>query len=470
MRPLRITVRDRVNQKEERMMRKRGNTRLLVLGFACLALVMSGCGRAVVPEASAAQAEEQETAEKHEDAHEEELPVGDLTVEQVLEARCPHGLTIECDECRYEVGVVKVDASLVNAGDGTNAGLVKTSAVPAKRQLAAPVNITGEVRLNENTEVHVSPRIPGVVRKVNVDIGADVKEGDVLFTMDSVELGEALSDYEKNKALAALSQKNYRREKSLFDQKIGAEIDMIEAQMQYEEYQTAQKASEQRLHVLGLSDGDIAAINSADEKSLSGALAVRAPISGTVIEKHAVIGELVGPEKGTMIIADLSAVWVWGTVYERDLDAVIRQQAAGAIPVEITVPAYPGVTFRGEMNYVGATMDEATRTVQVRTVVDNGDRRLRPGMFCQAKIFLGSSEDVLAVPKEAVFSDEGTDFVFTHMKDDYYLRQNVKKGREFEDGVEILDGLKPGQTIVTDGAFVLKSDVLRSKMGAGCAD
>ena len=77
---------------------------------------------------------------------------------------------------------------------------------------------------------------------------------------------------------------------------------------------------------------------------------------------------------------------------------------------------------------------------------------------------------MLAIPKAALLSDEGVSFVFTHMQDDYYLRTNVQKGRDFAEGVEILKGLAPGQKIVTEGAFVLKSDALRSKMGAGCAD
>jgi cobalt-zinc-cadmium efflux system membrane fusion protein len=466
MRPVLSAIRKllwpRVNRKEENTMSKCGKTWLFVFGIASMALAMPGCDRGVVSESRAGKSEE--------GVAEQAIAVGTLTVEQVLQARCPHGLTIECDECRYEVGVVKVDASLLKQADGATAGLLKTIQVAEKRKMTVAVDITGEVRMNENTAVHVSPRIPGIVREVKVDIGTEVKKDDVLFTLDSVELGQALSDYERNMALTALSERNFQREKSLFDKKIGSEMEMIEAQIRFEEYQTALKASEQRLHVLGLTDSDIAEIDPTNHKSLSGSLAVRAPIDGTIIEKHAVVGELVEPARVTIVLADLNTVWVWGGVYERDLAAVVKHKIAESIPVEVSVPAYPGDKFHGQMNYIGATMDEATRTVQVRTVIDNSDRRLRPGMFCQGRILLSTDEEVLAIPKVALLSDEGNDFVFIHMKDDYFLRQNVKKGREFEDGVEILEGLTPGQTIVTEGAFVLKSDVLRSKMGAGCAD
>jgi cobalt-zinc-cadmium efflux system membrane fusion protein len=431
----------------------------LLAGIAGVALVLAGCGKNAADKGEA----------KAEGKEQQEGVVGDLTVEQVLKAECPHGLTIECDECRYEVGVVKVDPSLMKPSEGAESGLVRTLQV-TKSKMTTAVNITGEVQMNENSAVHVSPRIPGVVRAVNVDIGAEVAKGDVLFTLDSVELGAALSEWEKNLAMTELSNKNFQREKSLYEKKVGPESDMIEAQMKHEEYQIALKASEQKLHVLGLTEDDVAKIDPNNHDSLSGALAVRAPMHGTIIEKHAVVGELVEPGKDTMILADLDSVWVWGGVYERDLGMVLKRKLADGIPVEVSVPAYPDRVFSGQMNYIGATMDEATRTVKVRTVIDNKDRLLRPGMFCQGRILITTDEDVLAIPKVALLSDEGVDFVFTHMKDNYYLRTNVKKGRDFAEGVEILKGLAPGRMIVTAGAFILKSDVLKAKMGAGCAD
>jgi cobalt-zinc-cadmium efflux system membrane fusion protein len=115
-------------------------------------------------------------------------------------------------------------------------------------------------------------------------------------------------------------------------------------------------------------------------------------------------------------------------------------------------------------------MEEQTRTVKVRATVRNEKELLRPGMFCQVRILLPSTETVLAVPRAAILADEGYHFVFRHMKDDYYVRKVVRKGREFDDKVEILDGLKADEVVIADGAFLLKSDVLREKMGAGCAD
>jgi cobalt-zinc-cadmium efflux system membrane fusion protein len=204
--------------------------------------------------------------------------------------------------------------------------------------------------------------------------------------------------------------------------------------------------------------------------SREGLLQIRAPIAGTIIAKHAAINELAGPGAEVMVLADLSVLWVWADVYERDLEPILETRSRGEVSVEIFVNSFPGRAFKGELDYVGATMDEATRTVKVRAAVDNGEELLRPGMFCEVRMSLASTEAILTVPKAAVLSDEGRDFVFKHLKDEYYVRRAVKKGREFDESVEIVEGLEPGELIVVEGAFLLKSDVLRSKMGAGCAD
>jgi cobalt-zinc-cadmium efflux system membrane fusion protein len=115
-------------------------------------------------------------------------------------------------------------------------------------------------------------------------------------------------------------------------------------------------------------------------------------------------------------------------------------------------------------------MDEASRTVKMRIEVPNADRRLLAGMFATVKVFLPSPEQMTVLPLTAVLEDEGRSFVFMHHHDDYYVRRPVKLGRVWAGRVEITGGVAGGETVVSDGAFLMKSDVLRSKMGAGCAD
>ena len=408
--------------------------------------------------------------EHHDHGGEEGSADLSMSVEEILRANCEHDMkTYQCPECRYEVGVVKADASLLKDSQGSGDGLLRTVAV-SREMIDTEMNVTGEVQLNENAHAHISPRIPGIIRSVRVDMGAQVKTDDILFEIESVELGQALSEYEKNRAMKELSQRNFDRERSLFERKIASERDMIDAQMMYEQYQTELKAAEQKLRVLGLREKDIAAEERDARKISAGLLPVRAPLDGMIIEKDAVVGEQVEPGNPIMLLADLSTLWVWADIYERDLAQLIESKDQGEIPIEVQVHAFPGRAFEGEIDYIGATMDEMTRTVKVRATVRNDHGLLRPGMFCEVRVLVKSAEPVLSIPKVAFLSDDGHDFVFKNLKDDFYVRRPVKKGRDFADRVEILTGLRPGEKIVVDGAFLLKSDVLRWKMGAGCAD
>jgi len=393
----------------------------------------------------------------------------DLSLEEILAAACEHGiLTYRCDQCRYEVGVVRVDPSLVGDADGPGSGLVKPVQV-GRGRVETVLRATGEIQLNGNTAAHITPRVSGVINSVQVDIGTKVVRDQVLFEIESVELGQALSEYEKALALTELTRKNLEREESLFDKKISSEREVIEARMAHEQNRAELKAVAQRLHVFGLQDRDFAALGPHPRGVRAGNLAVRAPLAGTVIEKHAVVGEAVDPGRDVLLIADLSTLWVWADIYEKDMGRLL-DHPAGPLPVEVSVHAFPGRTFAGEVDYLGATMDERTRTVKVRVTLGNAEGLLRPGMFCENRILVGSGKEALAVPWVALMSDAGRDFVFKRLTGDYFVRREVRRGQDFGDRVEILEGVTPGEVVVGDGAFLLKSDVLRSKMGAGCAD
>jgi len=438
---------------------------IFVAGVAALAAAAGGCGGNAE---SMDVHEAVETPPCSEESGEREIAPVDL--EKVMSARCEHGeLTYRCGECRYEVGVVRIDTSLVSGADTGASAVIRIARVTTRRTETV-IRATGEISMNENATVHVSPRVPGIIRQVNVDMGSEVPRGAVLLEIESMELGEALGQYRMGRTLAALSAKTYERERSLYEQKIGSEQEMIEARITLEQHEAELAMAEQKLHVLGFSDGDIEMIGRGEGGLPRGTLPIRASIAGTVVSKHASTGELAEPGNDLVVLSDLSAVWVWIDVYERDLAALIEGKKAGVLPVEVRVRAFPDRVFSGEVSRIGATMDEATRTVKARVVVANRDRLLRPGMFCEARIALGGGGQSLAVPRAALLADEGVEFVFKHMTEGYYVRQDVRTGRDLGDEAEILAGLSAGETIVIGGAFLLKSDVLREKMGAGCAD
>jgi cobalt-zinc-cadmium efflux system membrane fusion protein len=148
----------------------------------------------------------------------------------------------------------------------------------------------------------------------------------------------------------------------------------------------------------------------------------------------------------------------------------LRPQLESRMAAAVYVKAYPGEEFRGTVDLVSPVMDEASRTIRLRIAVANPRGRLFAGMFADVKVFLPGAEEALALPRNAVLEDAGRSFVFIHHHGDYYVRRPVEPGRSWGDRVEVLQGLKGGETVVADGSFLLKSDVLRSKMGAGCAD
>jgi cobalt-zinc-cadmium efflux system membrane fusion protein len=391
------------------------------------------------------------------------------TLEEVANNPCEHAVPIyQCDECRYEVGLVKLAPELIKENP-EDKGLIRTSeALLTKAE--SFLEATGEIQFNDNATVHITPRTAGIISAVHVDIGSKVNKGDVLFEMESVELGEAMAAYTKSCALTELSRKTYERKRTLFDEKVSSEAALIEAQMAYEENKAELEHRKQQLRVLGMTETEIKNLQSADNPGQAGRLQFRAPMDGMIIGRHAAVGNLIQPGEEVMLLTDLSTVWVWLDIYEQDLAAVLSNDKENRPQVLVETNAFPGRIFTSEIDYIGALMDEKTRTVKLRAHLDNPDGLLRPGMFCKARIQGNAEATVLAVDSDAVLSDEGAYFVFKHWKDDYYFRCPVKRGREFASSVEIREGLQAGETIITEGAFLLKSDILREKMGAGCAD
>ncbi len=388
----------------------------------------------------------------------------DRPVDELLAATCEHGKkTHECDECRYEVGVVRVPAKLVDGG------LLKQASA-ARRRVEAPIALTGEIRFDERHVAHVSPRIEGTVRRVHASLGERVRRGQPIVELESVQLGEAESEVLAAQAALRLARASFERQEQLRKEQISSEKEYLAARQEHEAAQIRARSAGEKLARLGVGRGDVERLVSTGQSSSDGALVVRAPADGIVLEMHAVPGELVKPDQSIVTVGDVSSVWVWADLHEDQLGRVLDAQRGEKLRAEVAVKAFPDATFPGGVDFVGPTMDERTRTVKVRVAAANPDAKLRAGMFASVRIFLPGREEALAVPSAAVLSDEGRAFVFVHHHGDYWIRRPVDPGRRWLDWVEVKSGLTGAETVAADGAFLLKSDVLRSKMGAGCAD
>ncbi len=189
-------------------------------------------------------------------------------------------------------------------------------------------------------------------------------------------------------------------------------------------------------------------------------IAVRAPISGVVQERSVTQGETVAADAALLILVNTASVALEATLYERDVTLV----HLGA-PVRLTVDALPGRAFSGRISFLGARLDPETRTLTARALIPNRGE-LRPGMFARGQIEVGSGAMVLAVPKDAVQSMDGKPVVFVRgAKPDTFLAREITKGATAGGKTQIKSGLKPGEMVVSQGAFIVKSQAMKSELG-----
>lgn len=438
---------------------------MLSIAGLLLALSAASCGRPVasgaLQTAPAGDAPADSSAILVAKAEQAEPSDLDRPLEELFALTCEHQRkTFECAECRYETGVVCAPARLF-AG-----GLLQTRKAVRER-IAIPLQLTGEVRFDERRVTHLNTQAEGIVRQVHVALGDRVSAGQALIEIESVAVGEAEGACLEAQAVLRLARRNHERALGLRNEGISSEKEYLQAR---QEFETAEIRAESALGVLtrlGMSAADARRLG---PESARGRLTLRAPAGGTVLSLHAVPGEVARTEEPLATLGDDATVWVWADLYERDVARFSRRQIERRMAATVTVKAYPGEEFRGTVDLVSPVMDEASRTVRLRIAVANPRGRLFAGMFADVKVFLPGGQEALALPRNAVLEDAGRSFVFIHHHGDYYVRRPVEPGRSWGDRVEILRGLKGGETVVADGSFLLKSDVLRSKMGAGCAD
>ncbi len=398
--------------------------------------------------------------------HGEEKSDLDRSVDEMWTAKCEHDiLHYTCDECRYELGAVKLSPTVI--AENEKPGLINTTLV-GTQPFSRVLPLTGEVQVNDTKTVHVSSPLPGIVRRTMVNIGQKVSAGDILFEIDSPEVAEAKADYLKKMAVLQLARKTAEREANLFAKKISAEVEMQEAKTRQAEAEIELANTRTRLTRSGLSSKEIELLGNSATNTMTGIIAVRASQNGTVLEGHVNSGEYVESGKELFVLSDLSEVWVWANLKESD--AIALNPSGSKIPAEVSAQGTGGKKHQGTLDVISGMMHEQTRTVRARITASNAEGLLRPGMFVNVKLLLPGGENVVTVPKVAVLADEGRTFVFVHKEGDYWIRRPVALGETFGDQVIIRNGLTSGQKIIADGSFLLKSDVLRKKMGAGCAD
>ena len=329
----------------------------------------------------------------------------------------------------------------------------------AAGRLEVQVHTPGEVRVNPDLLAHIVPRVGGVARDIHANIGDEVEQGQVLAVLDSPELSELKSAYLVARERLELARTTFEREKSLWDQSISSERQFLEAKNGLAEALIELQEAEQKLQALGFPGGELAELSFEDGERFT-RFAMTAPLSGTVIRKHIVRGEVLQEDTEAFVVADLRSVWVMLTAYQKDLPFL---RVGQTVHIEA---GQGGPSTTASVDYISPIVDEATRTASVRIELRNLEGRWRPGSFVTATI---SGDAVLVpvlVPGSAVQTIDDHSVVFVETGEGF-VPHPVRIGRSNSTPSEIVAGLDAGQSYVARGAFILKSQLAKGAFGEG---
>ncbi|MBW0170332.1 MAG: efflux RND transporter periplasmic adaptor subunit [Hydrogenophaga sp.] len=324
---------------------------------------------------------------------------------------------------------------------------VKAAGIVIKESGAAVIRTTlqlpGEIRFNEDRTAHIVPRAAGVVESVSANLGQKVSRGQILAVVSSSTVSEVRSELQAAAKRRELAQTTYEREHTLWEQKISPEQDVLQARQALREAEIAVANATQKLKTLGASVGSGAL----------GRVELRAPFDAMVVEKHIAIGEAVREDANVFTLSDLSTVWAEMSVGASDLPKVrvgerVRVKADAA-----------DVVAEGKIAFVGSLIGAQTRTAPARVELSNPQGAWRPGLFVTVEVLTNENDKASAVTVDAnaLQTVEDKPSVFTKV-DGGFVAKPVRVGRTDGQRVEILDGLKAGESYAADGSFVVKSE------------
>lgn len=317
----------------------------------------------------------------------------------------------------------------------------------------------GIVQPNQRNMAEITTLVRGRVIEVYADLGQEVKANAPLAILYSSELGLAQSAYLKARARLHVAEQAYARAKFLLQEKVIGEAEAQRRQAELLSIQAEANEAHDRLKLLGMSHEEFRRLERSRE--IRSVVPIVAPFAGRIIGRKLTRGEVVETTENLFVIADLSEVWVVANIPEKDIPFVHAVHASGDKQAEVRINAYPKEVFRGAITYVGDVLDPVTRTMQLRLELPNPDGRLKPEMFATIRLFSEAQPDRLAVPDAALQRDQGRTFVFVQRSPNEYEVRDVQVGESNGTLTAVLGGLKEGEQVVTHGAFVLKSELLK---------
>jgi len=319
----------------------------------------------------------------------------------------------------------------------------------------------GVVRPNENALANITTLVRGRVAEVHADLGQMVKANQLLAVLHSGDLGLAQSAYLKARARRHVAEQAYQRAQFLFQEKVIGQAEEQRREGEMISIRAEAQEALEGLRLLGMDDKQIRSLERT--QTIRSQVPIVAPFAGRVIARDLTKGELVETTNKLFAVADLSTVWVVANVSEKDVSYVQRATTVPNQPVEVHVTAYPDEVFQGTVVYVGDVLDTATRTMQVRLTLANPTGRLKPEMFATIRVSSEPASDILVVPEAAVQHDRDRSFVFVQQEPGIFEARTIRLGEKNGTFAEVLEGLREGEVVVRDGAFTLKSELLKPK-------
>ncbi|MCX6908021.1 MAG: efflux RND transporter periplasmic adaptor subunit [Verrucomicrobia bacterium] len=364
-----------------------------------------------------------------------------------------HGVPeAECAICRPELAakLKPGEGAKVRLPSAESAGIVGVqTAPPASGTATESIECYAEIAFNQSRLAQLVAPVGGIIQSVEADLGDKVKEKQPVAKLWSAALAEAV-------AKAVLSHQTLERERRLRAERVTSEKDLQEAEATH-------RAACQQLRLLGFTEEQVDTMGAKPQESVL--LDVRAPFAGEIVERMAVRGAMVEAGKPLFTLADRSTMWAVLNIEESALARVRVGQT-----VEVRVESLPGRVFTGKLTWIAAEVDERSRMARARAEVPNPDGLLRAKMFAQARILTRRADGALLLPSSAVQRIAGNTLIFVKLADDLFEARAITVGAKFNGQIEVTAGLKPQEQVVVNHGFTLKSQLLASRLGAGCAD
>jgi cobalt-zinc-cadmium efflux system membrane fusion protein len=352
------------------------------------------------------------------------------------------------------VAPVVVDPSVVEITPQLQQQL-KLAAV-GKVDMREILRVSGSIQVDEQRVARLGASVTGRINDIDAVLGQHVKQGQVLATLNSTELAQNQLSYIKALQQISLHTKAVERAKLLLEADVISAAELQRREAELAAAQAELYAARDQLLVLGMSEQAIKQLtNSGQMRSFS---SVTARLDGTVISRKVNLGQVVQPAEELFIVADLSHVWAVAEVPEQQIELIQKGE-----DVKIEIPALGGKQMTGKLIYLGDVVNPQTRTVTVRTDIQNAEGSIKPDMLIS---MLVQSKTVprLAVPLQAIVRENDKDHVFVQIAPNKYRLREVALGAEYEGMTAVIRGVDEGEVVVGEGAFHLNNERKRKEL------